>query len=161
MPNAGAAREPYRGRGRCQENRPPRRHGAPQRDLQLRQAAQDDPRHSGDGSGNSRSCLEFGGIGGITREQHENEGDSVKRFPTILAAVTGLIVGFLCATYVGMAVGLATCLTPTATVSVVILCPVIYSIRWNFFVPILNAILYGSVAFGVAKWRHAARRKPN
>jgi len=86
----------------------------------------------------------------------------VKRFPTILAAVTGLIVGFLCATYVGMAVGLATSLTPTATVSVVILCPVIYSIRWNFwFVPILNAILYGSVAFGVAKWRHAARRKPN
>ena len=84
----------------------------------------------------------------------------MKRFPIVLAAVSGLIVGFLCATYVGMAVGLATSLTPTATVSVVILCPVIYSIRWNFwFVPILNALLYGSVAFGVAKWKHAARRK--
>src|SRR6266513_3964221 len=127
--------------------------GAPFHALQFLPDSPNLAGHSGNVSGNSRSCLEFGGIGGITRAQHENEGGSVKRFPTILAAVTGLIVGFLCATYVGMAVGLATSLTATATVSVVILCPVIYSIRWIFWlVPILIQFLSGSLALGFPRW---------
>jgi hypothetical protein len=58
--------------------------------------------------------------------------------------------------YVGMAVGLATTLTKTATVLLVIVCPVIYSIWWAWWlVPMLNALLYGGLAFGIAMWRNA------
>jgi hypothetical protein len=76
----------------------------------------------------------------------------VKRWPSLTAAITGLIIGFLCATYVGMAVGLATSPTARAMAIVIIVCPAIYAIWWNFWlVPALNALLYGGIAFGIFK----------
>jgi hypothetical protein len=78
----------------------------------------------------------------------------MKRWPIITAFIVGAIVGFLCVVYVGMAFGLATSLTTTATVVLVAICPVIYSIRWSWWlVPILNGTLYGGIAFSIAKWR--------
>jgi hypothetical protein len=58
-----------------------------------------------------------------------------------------------------MAFGLATSLTTTATIVLFTVCPVIYSIWWAWWlVPVLNAVLYGGVAFGIAKWRLAYKQ---
>jgi hypothetical protein len=78
----------------------------------------------------------------------------MKRWPIVVAGLTGAVLGFLCTVYVGMAVGLETSLTTAATVVLLIVCPVIYSIwlKW-WLVPILNGLLYTGVAFGIAKWR--------
>lgn len=76
----------------------------------------------------------------------------MKRWPVITASIVGAIVGYLGVFYMGMAVGLGTSLTTTATVILVIVCPVIYTIWWGWWlVPILNAVFYGGMAFGVAK----------
>ena len=86
---------------------------------------------------------------------------TMKRWPIIAAATTGALIGFLSTLYVGMAVGLATSLTKTAMVLLVIFCPVIYSIWWAWWlVPILNALLYGGLAFGIAIWRNAKSKTP-
>jgi hypothetical protein len=78
----------------------------------------------------------------------------MKRWPIIIASIAGAIVGFLCVVYVGMAFGLATSLTKTATVVLVVICPVMYSIWWKWWlVPVLNAVFYAGLAFGVAKWK--------
>jgi hypothetical protein len=78
----------------------------------------------------------------------------MKRWPVLTASVAGVIVGFLCVVCVGAAIGLRTYLTTTATVVVIAICPVIYSIRYSWWVvPILNGIPYGGVAFGISKWR--------
>ena len=78
----------------------------------------------------------------------------MKRWPIVVAGLAGAVLGFLSTVYVGMAVGLAISLTTTATVVLLIVCPVLYSIwlKW-WLVPILNGLLYGGVAFGIAKWR--------
>jgi len=52
----------------------------------------------------------------------------MKRWPIITAGVAGAVIGFLGTVYVGMAMGLATSLTTTATVILVGVCPVIYAI---------------------------------
>ena len=84
----------------------------------------------------------------------------MKRWPIITAGVAGAVIGFLGTVYVGMAVGLATSLTTTATVVLVVLCPVIYTVWWKWWlVPILNALVYGGVAFGIAKWRATSARR--
>jgi hypothetical protein len=83
----------------------------------------------------------------------------MRLWPTITASITGAVVGFLSTIYVGMAVNLATSLTITATVVLVTICPVIYLIWWGWwFVPILNAVLYGGLAFGISKWRLAHKQ---
>jgi hypothetical protein len=57
-----------------------------------------------------------------------------------------------------MAVGLATSPTARAMAIVIVLCPAIYAIWWNFWlVPALNALLYGGMAFGISKWRFKHR----
>jgi hypothetical protein len=78
----------------------------------------------------------------------------MKRCSIVVAGLAGAGLGFLSTVYVGMAMGLATSLTTTATVVLLIICPVIYSIwlKW-WLVPILNGLLYGGVAFAIAKWR--------
>lgn len=82
----------------------------------------------------------------------------MKHWPVIAAAISGALIGFLSTVYVGTAVNLGTSLTTTANVLLVILCPVIYSIWWAWWlVPILNALLYGGLAFGIASWRSAKR----
>jgi len=78
----------------------------------------------------------------------------MKRWPIVTASTTGALVGFLSTIYVGTAVALHTCLTTTATVVLVTVCPAIYVIWCSWWlVPILNAMLYGGLAFGIAKWR--------
>ena len=78
----------------------------------------------------------------------------MKRWPVVMASLTGAIVGFLSVVYVGMAMGLATSLTTAANLVLIVVCPVIYLIWWGWWlVPVLNAALYGGVAFGIAKWR--------
>ena len=78
----------------------------------------------------------------------------MKRWPILAAGTAGAVTGFLGTVYVGMAMGLATSLTTTATVMLVVICPVIYAIWWKWWlVPILNALLYGGIAFGIARWR--------
>jgi hypothetical protein len=70
-------------------------------------------------------------------------------------------VGFLCVLCVAVALGLATTLTKIGTVVIVIICPVIFALRWGWWgwrlVPLLNAMLYGGLAFGIAKWRLGRR----
>jgi len=84
----------------------------------------------------------------------------MKGWPIVTAGAVGAVAGFLGTVYVGWAVGLATSLTTTATVVLVVICPVIYSIWWKWWlVPILNALLYGGVAFGITKWRTARARR--
>ena len=86
---------------------------------------------------------------------------TMKRWPIIAATTTGALIGYLSALWVGMAMELATSLTKTATVLLVVLCPVIYSIWWAWWlVPILNALLYGGLAFGIAMWRGAKSKTP-
>jgi hypothetical protein len=85
----------------------------------------------------------------------------MKRWPIFTAGGVGAVIGFFDPVYVGMSSGLATSLTTTDTVVLVVLCPVIYAIRWTLWlVPILNALVYGGVAFGIAKWRHTTARRP-
>ena len=61
----------------------------------------------------------------------------MKHWPMIIAGLIGAVLGFLSTVYVGMAVGLGTSLTATATVVLLIICPVIYAIwlKW-WLVPI-------------------------
>ena len=83
----------------------------------------------------------------------------MKSWPIVAAGIAGASVGFLGTIYVGMAMNLATSLTKTATVLLVIVCPVIYSIWWGWWlVPILNGVVYGSVAYGIVRWRNARAR---
>jgi len=83
----------------------------------------------------------------------------MKRWPIVAAGTAGAVIGFLGIVYVGMAMGLATSPTTTATVILVIICPVIYAIWWKWWlVPIFNALLYGGIAFWVARWRRATLR---
>jgi hypothetical protein len=87
-------------------------------------------------------------------ERKEAGVNSVKRWPIIVAAGAGLIVGLLCVVCVGAAVNMGTSLSRTTTVIMLILCPFIYAIWWNFWlVLVLNAALYGGITFGVMKWR--------
>jgi hypothetical protein len=82
----------------------------------------------------------------------------MKRWPIITASIGGAIVGLLSAIYLATAVGMATPLTTTATLILVIICPVIYSIWWGWWlVPLLNAMLCGGLAFAIAKWRLSHR----
>ena len=84
----------------------------------------------------------------------------MKRWPIIAAGTAGAITGFLGTVYVGMAMGLATSLTTTATVALIVIVPVIHAIWWKWWlVPILNALLYGGVAFGIATWRGRRARR--
>jgi hypothetical protein len=84
----------------------------------------------------------------------------MKRWPIVAAGTAGAVIGFLGTVYVGMALGLATSLTTPTTVVLVIICPVIYAIWWKWWlVPIFNALLYGGIAFGIARWRCATARR--
>jgi len=87
-------------------------------------------------------------------ERRAERAGGMKRWPIITASMAGALIGFLSTIYVGMAVALHTSLTTTANVVLVTVCPVIYVMWWRWWlVPILNAILYGGLAFGIAKWR--------
>lgn len=84
----------------------------------------------------------------------------MKRWPIIAAGTAGAVTGFLGTLYVGMAMGLATSLTTTATVVLVVIVPVIHTIWWKWWlVPILNALLYAGIAFGIATWRARPARR--
>jgi len=87
----------------------------------------------------------------------------MKRWPIIAASIAGAIMGFLCVVYVSFAFGLATSLTTTATIIVVTICPFILIIfllgLWAWWlVLILNAVLYGGLAFWIARRRLAYKR---
>jgi hypothetical protein len=70
------------------------------------------------------------------------------------ATIAGALVGFLSVAYVGATINVYTPLTTAATVVLFATCPVIHSIWWSWWlVPVLNAMLYGCLAFGIAKWR--------
>ncbi|HXJ85687.1 MAG TPA: hypothetical protein VMS18_02625 [Candidatus Binatia bacterium] len=85
----------------------------------------------------------------------------MRLWPIITAGAVGAAIGVFGPVYAGMTSGLGTSLTTTGTVALVILCPVIYAIRWTLWlVPVLNALFYGGVAFGVAKWHHTTVRRP-
>jgi hypothetical protein len=81
----------------------------------------------------------------------------VKGWPILAAGTVGGVIGFLGTVYVDMAFGLATSLTTKATV---VICPVMYAIwlKW-WLVPIFNALLYGGIAFRIAKWRGATAQR--
>ncbi len=83
----------------------------------------------------------------------------MKRWPTVTAAIAGAVVAFLVEITVGTALSLRTSLPPAAKVCLVILCPAIY-LGWQsaWLPPILNAMLYAAIAFGIAKWRIANKR---
>ena len=83
----------------------------------------------------------------------------MKRWPTVTAAIAGAVVGFVCEVTVGTALSLRTSLPTAAIVCLVISCPAIY-LGWQsaWLPPILNAILYSAIAFGIAKWRMANKR---
>jgi hypothetical protein len=50
-------------------------------------------------------------------------------------------------------------LTTTATVVLLTVCPVIYSIHWGWWlVPVLNAMYYGGLAFGITRWLMTHKR---
>ncbi|MGH9560562.1 MAG: hypothetical protein ACRD3S_03825 [Terracidiphilus sp.] len=87
----------------------------------------------------------------------------MKRWPTMVASISGAILGYLCVFYVGMAFGLNTSLTAKASAIVFVVCPFTVLIfllgPWTWwFVPILNATLYGGAAFTISKWRVAHKR---
>jgi hypothetical protein len=83
----------------------------------------------------------------------------MKRWPIITAAA-GAAVGFLGTIYLGTAINLGTSLTTTATLLLAVVCPPIYIIWFGWWlVPILNAVLYGGVAFGIARWRGRAAQR--
>ena len=94
-----------------------------------------------------------------SRKPEGGKRSSMRRWPIFTAAITGAIVGFLCVIYVGTAINLYTSLTATATILVIMVCPVIYLI-WHgwWLVPSLNAILYGGIAFLIVKRRSARKR---
>jgi len=83
----------------------------------------------------------------------------MKRWPTVTAAIAGAVVAFLCEITVGTALSFRTSLPTAAKISIVILCPAIY-LGWRsaWLPPILNAMLYAAIAFGIAKWRIANKR---
>ena len=83
----------------------------------------------------------------------------MKRWPKVTAAIAGALVGFLCEITVGTALAHGTSLPTAAIVSIVILCPAIY-LGWHsaWLPPILNAMLYAEIAFGIGKWRIANQR---
>ena len=84
----------------------------------------------------------------------------MKRWPIVAAGVMGAVIGFLGVIYTGTAINLGTSLTTTATVILVIICPVIYAIWWKWWlVPIFNALIYGGIAFGIVKWLSANPRR--
>jgi hypothetical protein len=91
--------------------------------------------------------------------ERRTEGVSMKRWPTVAAAIAGAVVAFFVEITVGTALSLRTSLPTAAKVSLVILCPAIY-LGWQsaWLPPILNAMLYAAIAFGIAKWRTASKR---
>jgi type III secretory pathway component EscS len=83
----------------------------------------------------------------------------MKRWPIVMAAIAGAVIAFFVEITVGTALSLRASLPAAAKVSLVILCPAIY-LGWHsaWLPPILNAILYAAIAFGIAKWRIANKR---
>jgi hypothetical protein len=83
----------------------------------------------------------------------------MKRWPTVTAAIVGGVVAFFCEITVGTALSHRTALPTAVVVSLVTLCPPIY-LGWQspWLPPILNAILYAAIAFGIAKWRITNKR---
>jgi hypothetical protein len=72
----------------------------------------------------------------------------------------GAVIGFLGVVLTGTAINLGTSLTTTATVILVITCPVIYAIWWKWWlVPILNGLLYGGVTVGILRQRRRTPRR--
>ena len=99
---------------------------------------------------------------GIVLTRSKLSSSSVKRWPIITASIAGVLIGFLCVFYISIAFALTTSLTGKAFAIVLVLCPDSvfiflfgFSIWW--LVPLLNALLYGGVAFGIAKWRVARK----
>ena len=84
----------------------------------------------------------------------------MKRWPIVAASIAGAAVGFWGTVYAGSAIGLGTSLTTTETDLLVVLCPPIYLMWWGWWlVPIVNALLYAGIAFGITKWQRS-KRKP-
>jgi hypothetical protein len=80
----------------------------------------------------------------------------MKRWPIIAATIAGAVIGVLVVIMIiaDRGFGIPPALMMVVSLTFTILCPAAYFLEWgNWAPPVLNALLYGGVAFGVAKWR--------